>query len=94
MQSEVGVIQLKRNVSIFYSHVWIFPYGKNHGVIFAIGLQIVATILSMFEQPLEYKLVTCPHPRALPGVKRDLVKEKNFSKAKLLTQKNKFCLLI
>jgi hypothetical protein len=42
------------------------------------------------EQPLEYKLVTCPCPRALHGLKRDLVKERNFSKAKLLAQKINF----
>jgi hypothetical protein len=44
------------------------------------------------EQPLEYKLITCPCPRALPGVKRDLVKERNFSKAKLPAQKINFAL--
>jgi hypothetical protein len=42
------------------------------------------------EQPIEYKLVTCPCPRALPRVKRDLVNERNFSKAKLPAQKINF----
>jgi len=92
MQREGGVIQLKRNVSIFYSHVWIFPYGKNRGVIFAIGLQIVATIYlcwTTYRIQVSHMLL----PKGFTWRKERLSEREELFQSKIARSENKFCLL-
>jgi hypothetical protein len=85
-----GLYSSKEMLAFFYSRVWIFPYGKNPWCHFCHWIANCCHYFIYVEQPLEYKLVTCLCPRALPGAKRDLVKERNFSKAKIAPSENEF----